>query len=51
MLRGSFYGTTRLKMLGLIEASFPELSRLTETYWLRALAPPRAAKKPRRTPR
>jgi TetR/AcrR family fatty acid metabolism transcriptional regulator len=49
MLRGSFYGTTRLKMLGLIETSFPELARMTETYWLQALAPPRVKKKPRRT--
>jgi len=48
MLRGSFYGTTRLKMLGLIEASFPELARMTETYWLQALAPRRAAKTSRR---
>ncbi|MBI5904983.1 MAG: TetR/AcrR family transcriptional regulator [Deltaproteobacteria bacterium] len=48
MLRGSFYGTTRLKMLGLIEAPFPELARMTETYWTQALAPRRAAKPSRR---
>jgi AcrR family transcriptional regulator len=48
MLRGSFYGTTRLKMLGLIQASFPELARMTEAYWLQALAPRRAAKTSRR---
>ena len=51
MLRGSFYGTTRLKMLGLIGTPFPELARMTGTFWLRALAPPRVGKKrPRRTP-
>lgn len=49
MLRGSFYGTTRLKMLDLIQAPFPRLARMMETYWLQALAKPRVAKKPRRT--
>jgi len=44
MLRGSFYGTTRLKMLDLIQAPFPRLARMMESYWLKALAPqtPRA---------
>lgn len=49
MLRGTFYGTTRLKMLGLIQTPFPRLARMMESYWLKALAPPRAAKKTRRT--
>ncbi len=49
MLRGTFYGTTRLKMLGLIHAPFPRLGRMMESYWLKALAPPRATKNPRRT--
>lgn len=40
MLRGSFYGTTRLKMLDLIRTSFPRLARMMEAYWLKALAPP-----------
>jgi len=44
MLRGSFYGTTRLKMLDLIQAPFPRLARMMESYWLKALAP-------RQTPR
>jgi len=39
MLRGSFYGTTRLKMLDLIQAPFPRLARMMESYWLKALAP------------
>jgi AcrR family transcriptional regulator len=41
MLRGSYYGTTRLKMLDLIQAPFPRLARMMESYWLNALAPPR----------
>ena len=45
MLRGSFYGTTRLKMLDLIKAPFPRLARMMETYWLEALAPRRFAKR------
>ena len=49
MLRGTFYGTTRLKMLGLIHAPFPRLGRMTESYWLKALAPRRVTKTPRRT--
>jgi TetR/AcrR family transcriptional regulator, fatty acid metabolism regulator protein len=49
MLRGTFYGTTRLKMLGLIQAPFPRLGRMTESYWLKALAPRHAPKTPRRT--
>ncbi|GAB4240025.1 MAG: TetR/AcrR family transcriptional regulator [Deltaproteobacteria bacterium] len=50
MLRGSLYGTTRLKMLDLIQVPFRRLARMMETYWLQALAPapPRAAKLPRR---
>jgi len=48
MLRGSFYGTTRLKMLDLIRAPLPRLARMMESYWLRALAPPRVMKNPRR---
>ena len=39
MLRGSFYGTTRLRMLGLIRTPFPRLARMMEAYWLKALAP------------
>jgi len=39
MLRGSFYGTTRLKMLDLIQAPFPRLARMMESYWLKTLAP------------
>jgi len=39
MLRGCLYGTTRLKMLGLIRAPFPRLARITEESWLRTLAP------------
>ena len=39
MLRGSFYGTTRLKMLDLIQAPLPRLARMMEAYWLKALAP------------
>jgi len=39
MLRGSFYGTTRLRMLDLIRTPFPQLARMMETYWLKALAP------------
>ncbi|MBP2668704.1 MAG: TetR/AcrR family transcriptional regulator [Deltaproteobacteria bacterium] len=50
MLRGTFYGTTRLKMLGLIQAPFPRLGRMAESYWLKALASRRAPKTPRRTP-
>jgi len=49
MLRGSFYGTTRLKMLDLIQVPFPRLARMMETYWLKALAPSRVTKTPRRT--
>ena len=45
MLRGSFYGTTRLKMLDLIQAPFPRLARMMESYWLKALAPLRLTKK------
>ena len=44
MLRGSFYGTTRLKMLDLIRAPFPRLARMMESYWLHALSPQRPAK-------
>ncbi len=54
MLRGSFYGTTRLKMLGLLRAPFPRLARMVEAHWLQALAPPRAKltrPSPRRRPR
>jgi len=50
MLRGSLYGTTRLKMTGLIQAPFHRLARMTETYWLKALAPRGGEKKPRRIP-
>jgi replication-associated recombination protein RarA len=46
MLRGSFYGTTRLKMLDLIRTSFPRLARMMEAYWLKALAPQRDKKNP-----
>jgi TetR/AcrR family transcriptional regulator, fatty acid metabolism regulator protein len=49
MLRGSFYGTTRLKMLDLIRAPFPRLARMMESYWLKVLAPSRVTKTPRRT--
>lgn len=48
MLRGSFYGATRLKMLGLIRTPFSRLARMMETYWLKALAPQRVRKNPRR---
>jgi TetR/AcrR family fatty acid metabolism transcriptional regulator len=44
MLRGSFYGTTRLKMLDLIRAPFPRLARMMESYWLNALSPQRRTK-------
>jgi len=50
MLRGTFYGTTRLKMIGLIQAPFPRLGRMMESYWVKALAPRRAAKNLRRIP-
>jgi TetR/AcrR family fatty acid metabolism transcriptional regulator len=50
MLRGTFYGTTRLKMLGLIHAPFPRLGRMAESYWLQALAPRRGGKNLRRIP-
>jgi AcrR family transcriptional regulator len=43
ILRGSFYGTTRLKMLDLIRTPFPQLARMMESYWLKALAPRRPA--------
>ena len=49
MLRGSFYGTTRLKMLDLIQAPLPRLARMMESYWQKALAPPRVVKKSRRS--
>ncbi|MBW6504547.1 TetR/AcrR family transcriptional regulator [bacterium] len=39
MLRGTFYGTTRLKMLNLIQTPLPRLARMLEAYWLKALAP------------
>lgn len=48
MLRGSFYGTTRLKMLDLIQAPLPRLARMMESYWQKALAPPRVMKNSRR---
>ena len=51
MLRGSFYGTTRLKMLDLIQAPFPRLARMMESYWLKALAPSRVSDGPRGTGR
>jgi hypothetical protein len=35
-------------MLDLIRAPFPRLARMMETYWLKALAPQRAMKNPRR---
>jgi len=47
MLRGSFYGTTRLKMLDLIQAPLPRLARMMESYWQKALAPPRIMKNSR----
>jgi AcrR family transcriptional regulator len=47
MLRGSFYGTTRLKMLDLIQVPLPRLARMMETYWLTALATSRVPKNPR----
>ena len=50
MLRGTFYGTTRLKMIGLIQTPFPRLGRMMESYWVKALAPRRAAKNLRRIP-
>jgi AcrR family transcriptional regulator len=50
MLRGAFYGTTRLKMLGLIQSPFPRLGRMMESYWLQALAPRRNEEKLRRIP-
>lgn len=50
MLRGTFYGTTRLKMLGLLQVSFPRLGRMMESYWVKALAPRRGAKNLRRIP-
>jgi TetR/AcrR family transcriptional regulator, fatty acid metabolism regulator protein len=46
-LRGSLYGTTRLKMLGLIRAPLSRLARMVELHWLLALAPPRPPKHPR----
>ena len=49
LLRGSFYGTTRLKMLDLIQAPLPRLARMMESYWQKALAPPRVMKNSRRT--
>lgn len=49
MLRGSFYGVTRLKVLDLIQTPFPQLARMLESYWLNALANPRLTKVPRRT--
>jgi hypothetical protein len=39
MLRGTFYGTTRLKMLDLIQVPLPRLARMMEAYWLKALSP------------
>jgi AcrR family transcriptional regulator len=38
MLRGSFYGATRLNMLGLVRVPLPRLARMVEGHWLRALA-------------
>jgi hypothetical protein len=35
-------------MLDLIQVPFPRLARMMETYWLKALAPKRASKHPRR---
>ena len=49
MLRGTFYGTTRLKMLGLIQVPFPRLGRMAESYLLKALAPRNAPTTPGRT--
>ena len=49
MLRGAFYGTTRLKMTGLLRVPFPRLARMMESHWLKALAARRDAKIPRRT--
>lgn len=46
MLRGSFYGTTRLKMLDLIRTPFPRLARMMESYWLKALAPRQGSHRP-----
>lgn len=50
MLRGSLYGTTRLKMLGLLRTSFAQLGRMVESNWLTALAPPQHTTPRRRTP-
>ena len=44
MLRGSFYGATRLRMLDLIQVPIPRLARMMESHWLKALAPQRVAK-------
>jgi TetR/AcrR family fatty acid metabolism transcriptional regulator len=48
MLRGSFFGTIRLKMLDLIQTPFPQSARMMETYWLKAFEPERATQKSRR---
>jgi len=50
MLRGSFYGTTRLKMLGLLRTPFPRLSRMMETYWIKALTSSRTPRATRAAP-
>jgi TetR/AcrR family fatty acid metabolism transcriptional regulator len=46
-LRGSLYGTTRLKMLGLVRAPLPRLAAMVEAHWLQALASPREPKRAR----
>jgi len=45
MLRGSLYGTTRLNMTGLVQAPFSRLARMTESYWITALAPRKSGRK------
>ncbi len=45
-IRGLLYGTTRHKMLGIIDGSLPRLATLAEQFCLRALSPaPRESRK------
>ena len=48
MIRGSLYGVTRHKMLGIIDAPLPRLARMFEEFCLLALSPDAEGRKNRR---